>query len=428
MSSAITNAGEALIALKQNQEAPLVIDRFLLANVAGVDPAAAVDRTEGKPDAGDIVHEYTIPAEGKGYINPNQVVYSMLLTSDIGDFDFNWIGLYSSADDVVVAIAYLPTLSKWKTAHPTMGNALTRNFMLEYSGLQATTQITVEASTWQLDFTARLKGIDERERLSNFDIYGGACFFDDGFLIVDDAGTFKLQPGLGYVEGIRIEQLAEQILAPALPADVYLDVALQPQGSDRVAVSKVVYADPGDYVDGTNDKHFGQKIAEIAADRAITDTRPKTMAGAMADIVALKDHTHTGYAVTDHEHTVADVTDLLNAAHKWTAPQYPEVTPLEWAATLAWDMSAIQHAQVTLADATVLANPTDPIPSACVSLRIVQDGAGSRVLSYGSDWLPVGRAVPDLSTDAGAVDLLIGLVNPAGKIEFVVLNNFGAAA
>lgn len=54
MSSAITNAGEALIALKQNQEAPLIIDKFILANVAGVDPAAAVDRTEGKPTPGTL--------------------------------------------------------------------------------------------------------------------------------------------------------------------------------------------------------------------------------------------------------------------------------------------------------------------------------------------------------------------------------------
>lgn len=286
MSSAITNAGEALIALKQNQEAALVIDKFIVANVAGVDPAAAVDRTEGMPDAGDIVYEYDIPIEGKGYINPNQVVYSMLLGSDIGDFEFNWIGLYCSAEDTLVAIAYLPSLSKWKTAHPTMGNSLTRNFMLEYSGLQATTQIVVEAATWQIDFTARLKGIDERERLSNLDIYGGACFFEDGFHILDDAGTFKLQPGLAYVEGIRIEQAATTVLAPALPAEVFLDVALQPQGSDRVAVVQVVYADPGDYVDGTNDNHYGQKIAEIAADRTVTDFRPMTVSGPLGGMLA----------------------------------------------------------------------------------------------------------------------------------------------
>ncbi|MBI9080264.1 MAG: phage tail protein, partial [Pseudodesulfovibrio sp.] len=314
MSSAITNAGEALIALHQNQETPLVIDKFIIANVAGVDPAAAVDRAGAKPAAGDIVYEYTIPAEGKGYINPNQVVYSMLLGSDIGDFDFNWLGLYSSADDTVVAITYCPTLSKWKTAHPTMGNAITRNFMLEYSGLQATTEITVEAGTWQIDFTARLKGIDERERLSNRDIYGEACFFGDGYLVVNDDGTFKLQPGTGYVEGIRIDQAAEQIIAPALPAEVFLDVALQPQGSDRIAMALIVFADPGDYADGTNDNHYGQKIAAIDAGGVVTDFRTILNNGSI--LTALDDKSNT-----NHKHVTEDVSDLLPDPHEWSEGQ-----------------------------------------------------------------------------------------------------------
>mgnify|MGYP000011711832 CR=1 FL=1 len=36
----------------------------------------------------------------------------------------------------------------------------------------------VTAETWQIDFTARLDGIDERERLSNLDVFGRQAFFD----------------------------------------------------------------------------------------------------------------------------------------------------------------------------------------------------------------------------------------------------------
>jgi len=308
MSSAITNAGEALIAQKQNQEAALVIDKIILAKIDGIDPAAPVDRAAGKPDAGDIVFEYNIPDENKGYINPNQVVYSLLLTSDIGDFDFNWIGLYSSAEDTVIAIAHIPVLSKWQTAHPKMGNTLTRNFMLEYTGLQATTQIVVEAATWQIDFTARMKGIDERERLSNRDIYGGACFFDDGFKVINRGSQLRLLPGVGYVEGIRIEQNQEdRVNPPSKPAQVYLDVSLQPQGSDRVAVAKMVYADPGDYTDNANIRHYGQKIAEITTGKVVTDCRPKALAGVLGGTVAEKDHSHDNYADKKHQHTAAQI-------------------------------------------------------------------------------------------------------------------------
>ncbi|MFV0422176.1 hypothetical protein [Oleidesulfovibrio sp.] len=41
-----------------------------------LNPDLPVDRTEGKPDAGQMVHTYAIPEEFKGYVNPNQVVYS----------------------------------------------------------------------------------------------------------------------------------------------------------------------------------------------------------------------------------------------------------------------------------------------------------------------------------------------------------------
>lgn len=413
MSSAITNAGEALIALHQNQETALVIDRFIVANVAGVDPAGPVDRAEGLPDPADIVHQYTIPAENKGYINPNQVVYSMLLGSDIGDFEFNWLGLYSSADDTVVAITYCPTLSKWKTAHPAMGNAITRNFMLEYTGLQATTQITVEASTWQIDFTARLKGIDERERLSNRDLYGRACFFDSGFLVVNDEGAFKLQPGTGYVEGIRIDQVAVQTINPgALPATVYLDVALQAQGSDRVAVATVAIADPGDYTDATNDAHYGQPIAAIDAEGVVTDLRPtRAMGTGILAGVAGVDHTHEGYAPDDHTHLTAEVTDLLGGVHAWTRQQYSGAVPLAIVdGVIAWNLDVAQCAYVVLTRDATLAAPTNQKNGGQYRLRVIQDATGGHVLSYAAEYEPAieGGDLPEVATDPGAVTLING--------------------
>jgi len=397
MSSAITNAGEALIALHQNRETGLVIDKYILANIPGVDPAAAVDRTEGKPAAENIVYEYAIPEEGKGYINPNQVVYSMLLGSDIGDFEFNWLGLYSSADDTVVAITYCPALSKWKTAHPTMGNALTRNFMLEYSGLQATTQITVEASTWQIDFTTRQKGIDGRERLSNRDIYGGACFFGDGYLIVNEEGTFTLQPGTGYVEGIRIDQVAEQNLAPALPAEVFLDVALQPQGSDRLAIAQIVYADPGDYTDGTNDTHYGQKIAEIDAVGVVTDCRPKTLGGELGGVVADKDHSHQ----------TEEIEDLLPNDHEWGKSQrYKQKTLAINAGAVTWDMEANPHAVLVLTGNVTNFTVGNYKAGATYELTILQNETGNKSCVWPSVVRWPGGTVLDVTQAPNSEDLV----------------------
>jgi len=103
----ITLAGESLIAQKQGAKEVLHITRFIYANVPGLDPAKPIDRAAAKPPAAQIVHTYEIPAENSGYVNPNQVVYSSMLGSDIGDFDWNWLGL-ESAEGVLFAVAYLP--------------------------------------------------------------------------------------------------------------------------------------------------------------------------------------------------------------------------------------------------------------------------------------------------------------------------------
>lgn len=289
MSSAITTLGEELIAQKIGNDSILTIDRFVLAHVPGLDPDLAVDRSEQRPAPETIVYEYDIPAGDKGYVNPNQVVYSMLLGSDIGNFDFNWLGLESTADDTVVAISYVPDTTKWKTdlATNTLGNNLTRNFLLEFTGAQACTGITVTAATWQIDFTARLKGIDERERRSNRDIYGRACFWGDSWAVVNDGGTFRLEPGIGYVEGLRLYRDQLQEIDPGvLPKDVWLDVSLQAQGSDVAPVITPVFATTAqaDYTDENSAVHYLEKIAAIDAAGLVTDLRRTEVIG--SDVIA----------------------------------------------------------------------------------------------------------------------------------------------
>ncbi|EGH48358.1 prophage PSPPH06, putative tail fiber protein, partial [Pseudomonas syringae pv. pisi str. 1704B] len=53
----------------------------------------------------------------QGYVNPNQVVYSLLMGTDIGDFDWNWIGLETS-EDVLLSVAYVPLQQKRKNVLP----------------------------------------------------------------------------------------------------------------------------------------------------------------------------------------------------------------------------------------------------------------------------------------------------------------------
>ena len=274
MAASITLAGESLIAQKQAASQPLKITNFVLANVPGLNPNGPVNRAAGKPPAGQIV--YTWPVTQDGYVNPNQVVYSLMMGTDVGDFDWNWIGLESS-EGVLLSVAYVPVQQKRKNILPEqIGNNVTRNFLVVFDGAQQLTGIKVDASTWQHDFTARLNGIDERERQSNRDMFGRACFFSSGLALEKVGSAYQLKPGIGYVEGIRLERTtAQPVAVPSVPNKAWLDVVLQRELSDVIGTFQVVFAaTKEDYTDSAGARHYLVPLADLPSTTVITDLRP----------------------------------------------------------------------------------------------------------------------------------------------------------
>lgn len=284
MGASITLAGERLIAQKQGAQQILTVSRFILANVPGLNPNGPVDRAAGKPAAGQIVGTYDVTQAG--YVNPNQVVYSLMLGSDIGDFDWNWIGL-ETAENVLLMVAYVPTQQKRRNIPPLqLGNNVTRNFLVVFDGAQALTGLTIDASTWQHDFTVRLAGIDERERRSNRDIYGRACFFGSALQLEKVGAVYQLKPGTAYVEGVRLQRAAAlAVVPPAFPTTAWLDVALKRELNDVVASWSVVWgAGKVDYVDSAGVQHYCVAIADLPSSSTITDRRPvEDIAGALIE-------------------------------------------------------------------------------------------------------------------------------------------------
>ncbi|MHC6223477.1 phage tail-collar fiber domain-containing protein [Pseudomonas sp. X10] len=302
MGASITLAGQSLIAQKQAAKQVLNVVRFVFANVPGLDPAAPIDRAAGKPPAGQVV--YTTSVDRAGYVNPDQVIYSVVVDSSVGDWDFNWIGL-ETEENVLLAVAYVPLQQKRKNIPPLqIGNNLTRNFLVEYDGAQEITGITVDASTWQHDFTVRLAGIDRRERLSNRDVYGRACFWDSGLQLERNSfGLYQLKAGIAYVEGVRIAlEEPVHVQLPALPAQAWLDVTLRRQSNDVTAQWVVVFgANKVDYLDGTGNQHYLVELASVSASGAITDQRTvQPVTTALVDHFAAK--------VGDYEHLRARAT------------------------------------------------------------------------------------------------------------------------
>lgn len=315
MGASITLAGESLIAQKQGAGEKLDIARFVLALVPGLDPNAPVDRAAGKPPADQIV--YTKVYDRKGYVSPNQVIYSLMVGSDVGDWDFNWIGL-EAAEGVLLAVATVPVQQKRKNIPPLqIGNNVTRNFLVEFNGAQALTGVTVDASTWQHDFTVRLNGIDRRERMSNRDVFGRVCYLANSLQMERNGfGLYQLKAGTAYVEGIRVE-LPEpvQVQLPALPAKAWLDVALAREGSDTVAVWKVVFGEAkADYADSNGTAHYVVELASVAVSGDITDQRQsEPITDALVKRIALRDGDYEGLRARATTKDDVDLGNLPNA-------------------------------------------------------------------------------------------------------------------
>ncbi|EAA5686958.1 phage tail protein, partial [Salmonella enterica subsp. enterica] len=228
----------------------------------------------------------------KGVVNDNAVVHSVVLGADVGDFSFNWIGLLNKASGTLAMIVHAPLQQKLKTAEGQQGNVLTRSFLMEYNGAQAETGINTPAETWQIDFTARMAGMDERQRLENIDIFGAAAFFGDGYLVGKSGNQFYVTKGTGYVAGLRTT-LAENlnITVTTRPVKVWLDVCWTGTLTSVWGVqSRITVADNlADYVQN-GVQHYVFAVAGIDENGNITDLRPKGTLNEQQASDALRKH------------------------------------------------------------------------------------------------------------------------------------------
>ncbi|EBS2327314.1 phage tail protein [Salmonella enterica subsp. enterica serovar Telelkebir] len=286
----ITLAFEQWKAQQGTTGEPVLLDEFVFANVPALDPDQPVDRNETLPPAEQIVHRQAVSR--KGVVNDNAVVHSVVLGADVGDFSFNWIGLINKSSGTLAMIVHAPVQQKLKTAEGQQGNVLTRSFLMEYNGAQAETGINTPAETWQIDFTARMAGMDERQRLENIDIFGAAAFFGDGYLVGKSGNQFYVTKGTGYMAGLRTT-LAENlnITVTTRPVKVWLDVCWTGTLTSVWGVqSRITVADNlADYVQN-GVQHYVFAVAGIDENGNITDLRPKGTLNEQQASDALRKH------------------------------------------------------------------------------------------------------------------------------------------
>ncbi|WP_227724456.1 phage tail-collar fiber domain-containing protein [Yersinia proxima] len=294
MATVITREFEHWQAGQVLNNLPARPDTIIFAHVPGLDHTADINPDEGIPADGQIVHRDVVAQYG--LINDSAVAYSVVLDTRVGDFTFNWIGLVDAASNTLCMIVHTPAQQKIATANGVQGNNITRTFLMEFAGAAEASQITVSAQTWQIDFSARLRGIDEVSRLANLDYYGHAAFFADGFSVSKDGDKYRIKAGLAYVGGIRA-LLADDVLLEAATGNVvYADVSYQ--GSVLSEFAPIIQlgvkhsaGDFGDYTDTNGFTHYIAPLALITASGEEDKREANPFDKAIADInAALKEH------------------------------------------------------------------------------------------------------------------------------------------
>lgn len=263
--SVITNAFSPWLAARLADSKPARPDRMVFAWIEGQDENAEINPDEQLPAKSLITH--TADIVHFGTLNERAFVCSVVLDTTVGNWRYNWIGLVDSESDSLLMIVHTAEQQKIKTAAGIQGNTLSRNLMMEFSGAAAASQITVTAETWQIDYSARLHSMDEAGRLALVDYYGQAAFRDDGFLVTVQDNVAVVEPGLGYVSGLRVELSESRSFAVANGSGVWVDAVWSGTVTGAWVHSfKVVAAvNLSDYIDSAGFQHYVTRIASVTA-------------------------------------------------------------------------------------------------------------------------------------------------------------------
>ena len=112
-------------------------------------------------------------------------------------------------------------------------------------------------------------------------------------------------------------------------------------------------------------------------------------------------------------------TAKTDTAQTFTAGQRGEITTLTSASTVTPDFADSNNFTLTLDQSLTLANPSNLTAGQSGSIFLVQDGTGSRTITFGSYWDFAGGSAPTISTAASSVDRVDYIVRSSTSIHAV---------
>lgn len=272
--TAIIKTGEQFFIKQLSKSQPIKLDKVIFANINGISGDTEIDLSGSMPDNSQIVH--TAPITQCGLLNNKTVVYSVILDTSVGDFSFNYIGLANSETNTLCMVMHTDLTKKIKTAGQRQGNTITESIWLEIDNASESTGITVNAETWQIDYSKRLAGEDERIRLTNYDLYD-RIVIHRGFTITKNNNQLTVSPGLAYVAGLRVELNAGSTITIENNQSLYVDAWLAGTVTGEWVTNYNLIAGTNlrDYHDG-NFQHYVERIASVNSGGNLIVVNPKS--------------------------------------------------------------------------------------------------------------------------------------------------------
>lgn len=277
MSQVITNTFENYWQSCLTAEQPVVLDEFILADIPNLDITSPIDPETGLPPESQIVHRQNVDQRGR--INNNAVAYTIVMDTTVGDFSFNAMYLRNKQNGVIGMIVYKGRETKLKTDQTTgqTGNSLVKSMLMGYDQAAEATLTHVDAGTWQIDYAARLRGMDEDIRQLQADLYGHHTFVGDGFKVVEKDGAYQVSQGVAIIGGLRVELKAPEVIHPGTkPIGVWVDVhragSLLSEHQNHFTIITSV-ADLTDHVDSNGYQHYVAKLGTVQSGSTIEDGR-----------------------------------------------------------------------------------------------------------------------------------------------------------
>lgn len=243
-------------------------------------------------------------------------------------------------------------------------------------------------------------------KVTEFNAAGGLTGNEILGLVQDDANVqADLDSIAGYVAvfvtgGGATLELIRDTIAAALVAGTGISITVN-DGADTITIASTITQ----YTDEMARDALGTALTAGAnvtltvndgADTITIAVTTEAIQDIIGALISASTGVNGGIVVTYDDAGNAETIGLASSAFQTLTDQ----------ANIAWDMSAGYNAKVTLGGARTLTTPTNPVEGRTYSLKVIQDGSGSRTLSWPTAISFGIVGAPTLSTGAGKIDLI----------------------